>query len=185
MQVRFQRQLLGGLLIGLAISLSGCSQGEWSAVWVGLTAPAPAAYQYYYAPAYRAYYCYYPNAGWQYFPGQPPQGAVFYSGSIGYLPPPGPPPAQVQFYYDRRDDAYYYHGPQNHWHYLPGRPPQGAPQWHGRAPNRRYLPPSPPGWHYRGHKGRGPGDGQRQVSHGDRQQSNNQYQYHGGGKGGY
>ncbi len=142
MSIQFQRWLLSVMLIGVVTALGGCSQGEWSSFFVGLngTVANPYAYQYYYAPAYRAYYYYYPNAGWQYFPGEPPQGAAFYNGNVGYLPPPGPLPSQVQFYFDNQRHAYYYHGPRNHWHYLPGRPPHGARQWRGRAPGRRDLP---------------------------------------------
>ena len=178
MAFKFQSWIIGILLISLAASLGGCSQGEWSSVWVGLTTPSPGAYEYYYASAYRSYYCYYPNQGWQYFPGQPPQGAVIYNGSVGYLPPPGPAPSQIQFYYDRNQQAYYYHGPQNHWHYLPGRPPQDAQQWRGRAPGRRELPSPPAGWRYRGRRQL---QQQQQQPNNYQQQGNGQYQNGGNG----
>ena len=89
-KIKFLAALIVGC--GLSLTLTGCSQGEWSSFWVGVNAPgpgvgpAPYAYEYYYAPAYQAYYCYYPDRGWCYFPGEPPAGAVFYSGSVAYLP---------------------------------------------------------------------------------------------------
>ena len=183
-KIKFLAALIVGC--GLSLTLSGCSQGEWSSFWVGVNAPgpgvgpAPYAYEYYYAPAYQAYYCYYPDRGWCYFPGEPPAGAVFYSGSVAYLPPPGPPPTQVQFYFDRDHNAYYYHGPHNRWHFLPGRPPQGAPQWRGPHPGPHQLPPPVFNRPFRGRRQpqRGQGD-----PHGYQQRGGGPNQYDGNGNG--
>ena len=176
------------LAVGVSVLLGGCSRGDWSSFWVGVSAPAPApyvvapyAYEYYYAPAYQAYYCYYPDRGWCYFPGEPPPGAVFYNGSVAYLPPPGPPPTQVQFYFDRDHNAYYYHGPHNRWHFLPGRPPQGAHQWRGPRPGPHQLPP--PVFN-RSFRGRGQSQRRRGDPHGYQQRGGpNQYNGNGHGQG--
>lgn len=165
-----------------AVFLGGCGVGGWPYYsGGGVAASSPYPYQYYYAAGYRAYYCYYPGAGWRYLPGSPPVGASFYSGPVAYLPAPGPPIAGAQYYFDARRRAYYYRGPQAHWHYFPGRPQAGWRPWHGPRPHRRDLPRPPGGGpQYRQQQGGGPPQYQQQQ----RQYRNgapNNYQNQGGG----